>query len=509
MKHEQTGIMNEDILIIGGGVGGLFTGALLAHEGYKVTVVEKNQTIGGGLQTFTRRGEVFETGMHILGGLRKGGSIYKICQYLGIMDKLSLRDTDDDCFDCITYLDDAKTYRMPTGKVAFTDYLIGEFPHERAGITAYMNALYRLTDEVDFFYLRRGRDYLFSHSEQFLWAADQWIAHYITDKHLRDLLAYMNPMYGGVAGHTPAYIHALINVLYIEGASRFNDGSQQLADALATAITASGGSVHSGVAIVALKDKDRTIQQALAADGSCFTANRYISAIHPCALLKMMSEDAFTKAYRNRLNALPNSYSAFTVYIIFKPDSFPYINHTCYYQQRYGLVWNHAEYDADTWPQGFMYMTSPHRKQGAYARTMIINCIMSFEQVRRWKDTTVAHRGDDYAAWKEAHIQKILARMEILYPGFGNCIDERFASSPLTIRDYYNNKEGALYGFGRDCCNIVQSQLSVVTKVSNLLLTGQNINLHGICGVPLTAVNTVEAILGENTLIDKINAQQI
>jgi all-trans-retinol 13,14-reductase len=49
------------------------------------------------------------------------------------------------------------------------------------------------------------------------------------------------------------------------------------------------------------------------------------------------------------------------------------------------------------------------------------------------------------------------------------------------------------------------SQLPVCTKVSNLLLTGQNINLHGICGVPLTAVGTVEAIIGRNMLIDKIN----
>ena len=49
------------------------------------------------------------------------------------------------------------------------------------------------------------------------------------------------------------------------------------------------------------------------------------------------------------------------------------------------------------------------------------------------------------------------------------------------------------------------SQLPVYTKVRNLLLTGQNINLHGICGVPLTAINTAEAILGTNHIIREIN----
>ena len=56
-------------------------------------------------------------------------------------------------------------------------------------------------------------------SEDSLMPADEFIAQYIEDEHLRQLLAYMNPMYGGRAGHTPAYIHAVINVLYIEGTS--------------------------------------------------------------------------------------------------------------------------------------------------------------------------------------------------------------------------------------------------------------------------------------------------
>jgi all-trans-retinol 13,14-reductase len=37
-------------------------------------------------------------------------------------------------------------------------------------------------------------------------------------------------------------------------------------------------------------------------------------------------------------------------------------------------------------------------------------------------------------------------------------------------------------------------------------MTGQNVNLHGFCGVPLTAINTAEAIVGINKIVDKINA---
>ena len=91
--------MNNSAIIIGGGTGGLFTGALLAKNGWKITVLEKNAIIGGGLQTFVRNGETFDTGMHMLGGFHPGGSLFKICHYLGIMEHLKIRPTDDECMD--------------------------------------------------------------------------------------------------------------------------------------------------------------------------------------------------------------------------------------------------------------------------------------------------------------------------------------------------------------------------------------------------------------------------
>ena len=496
--------MSETILMIGGGLGGLFTGALLAKEGYSVTVLEKNHTIGGGLQTFMHRGHVFETGMHILGGFRQGGALNRICSYLGIMDKLSIRDMDDDCMDSITYLSDGKTYRMAMGKDHFIDALAKEFPAERENLQAYVDTLYRIADEVDIFYLRHGSVNIFRHSSDFMLPADVLIARYISDPKLKDVLAYMNPMYGGMAGHTPAYIHALINVLYIDGACRFNGGSQQLADALADVIRSHGGSVLADQKVEKIDVDNREISKVTTGSGDVFTADHYISSTHPCALLQTMDEGALPKAYRNRLNEIPNSYSAFTVYITFKKDAFPYLNRTCYFQDDYGLVWQHGEYDENTWPRGFMFFTPSEVEQGKYATKMIINSIMDFNVVRRWENTTVGHRGADYLDWKRRHTEKVLDKMEQLYPSFRDDIDDVFASSPLTIRDYYNEKEGSLYGFRKDCQDIALSQVPIYTKIKNLLLTGQNINLHGICGVPLTAINTVEALIGENKLIDKL-----
>lgn len=107
---------DKNVVIIGGGLGGLFTGAILAKEGYRVTVLEKNATIGGGLQTFHRMGEDFDTGMHVIAGMRPGGTIRRICDYLGITPQMQLRDVDDFCADELFFLEDRATYRIGCGR---------------------------------------------------------------------------------------------------------------------------------------------------------------------------------------------------------------------------------------------------------------------------------------------------------------------------------------------------------------------------------------------------------
>lgn len=129
---------------------------------------------------------------------------------------------------------------------------------------------------------------------------------------------------------------------------------------------------------------------------------------------------------------------------------------------------------------------------------------MLFDEVKQWEDTTVGHRGEEYEEWKEKMTRKLVQCLEELHPGFSDCIEQMNTASPLTIRDFYGVKGGALSGYSKDYKNMVLSQVPVVTKVDNLLLTGQNNNLHGFCGVPLTAITTAEVILGKNYVINQL-----
>lgn len=496
--------MEKSAVIIGGGLGGLFTGAILAKEGIRVTIIEKNTTVGGGLQSFTRFGETFDTGMHVIGGMQQGGNIRRICEYLGIYDKVHIRDVDSQMIDCLYFAEDKQTYRIAQGKQAFVDSLAKSFPAERESLERYVDAVYNIVGELDMFFLRPSTDYLQAHCDDFLMAANDFIAKYVGDEHLRSVLAYMNPLYAGRKNMTPAYIHALISVLYIDGPSRFAGGSQLFANVLRDSIIERGGQVIVGDGVAHIATEERSITSVTTRRGKVFTGDYYICAIHPCSLLPLLDdESALPKAYRNRLNDIPNSYSAFTLNIKLKPNTFRYMNYTGFYMSRYDEVWDFDRSDRQ-WPLGFLYMTPPEIEQGEYSTKMIVTAPMTWDRVKQWEHTTLGHRTEEYLAWKEECKELLLSSMEEIYPNFREYIEDINTASPLTIRDYYAVKEGAMCGYSKDCNNIVMSQVPIVTKIKNLLLTGQNCSIHGFCGVPLTAINTCEAILGRNYILNKL-----
>ena len=130
---------------------------------------------------------------------------------------------------------------------------------------------------------------------------------------------------------------------------------------------------------------------------------------------------------------------------------------------------------------------------------------MSFDAVKQWENTTVGNRGEEYIAFKKRCEEKIIDNLEKIYPDIRACIKSVYSATPLTIRDFLNQKEGALYGMKKDCNNIALSHIPIRTKLKNLLLTGQNIYYHGIVGTPLTAVYTCAELLGLEYLLNRIN----
>ena len=71
--------------------------------------------------------------------------------------------------------------------------------------------------------------------------------------------------------------------------------------------------------------------------------------------------------------------------------------------------------------------------------------------------------------------------------------------------DYIGGYKGNMYGYVKDSNNPMKSFIAPKTKLDNLYLTGQSINMHGVLGVTIGAVVTCSEIVGKEYLVNKIN----
>jgi all-trans-retinol 13,14-reductase len=68
-------------------------------------------------------------------------------------------------------------------------------------------------------------------------------------------------------------------------------------------------------------------------------------------------------------------------------------------------------------------------------------------------------------------------------------------------------RRAGAYGLFKDSTDIATSLIPIRTKVKNLLMTGQNVNMHGIGGVPMTAIETIQTIFADESLLEGIKRE--
>ena len=121
-----------DVIIIGGGLGGLVSGAILSKEGFNVCVLEQHSVAGGCLQSFKRNGRILDTGMHYVGSLSEGQIVHQYFKYLGVIDSLYLQKLDESGFDYF-HFSDGTSFCHAIGYDNFTETLSKQFLMKKKG----------------------------------------------------------------------------------------------------------------------------------------------------------------------------------------------------------------------------------------------------------------------------------------------------------------------------------------------------------------------------------------
>ncbi len=502
---QSTDNKKYDVVIIGSGLGGMVCGTILSKERKRVCIIEKNEQIGGSLQTFRREGVTFDTGVHYIGGLAKENSLYKIFNYLGIMHRLETVKMDEEGYDVVLFKDDTEEYPYGMGYENFKRVMFAKFPKDTEAIETYCKDMKRICDSIPLYNLREGEPEDLSAMAT---GAKDYFEKLTPNKKLQNVLAGTNLLYAGTE-KTPLYVHALVVNSYIESAYKLKNGGDQIAKLMARIIKENGGEILRKHQVRSIDVENGTAKSVTLSTGEKIEAELFISNIHPAKTLAMTETDAIRPAYRNRIKSLENSISTFVLYLILKPNTFPFRNRNYYYFDETD-VWKCTDYTAETWPYMYAMFEEVPEKQAEFAEAITVMTYMRFDEVEKWKDTFHTtleenNRDEEYQHFKRQKAEKLLDTIALKFPNIRESIQTYYTSSPLSYRDYMGTDDGNMYGIVKDYNEPVKTMISVKTKVPNLLLTGQNINLHGVLGVTESALVTCIAVLGQEYLLNKIS----
>ncbi len=476
--------MKYDIIIIGGGLGGLECGSLLSRAGRSVLVLERGTQIGGCLQSYRRGGLTFDTGFHYVGGLDEGQSLHAAFSRLGLLD-LPWQRMDLDGFDHITIGD--RTFPLAQGYDAFAGRLGEDFPTERGALKRYVDLLRRSAESRLDVMDASNCDLMETGAWQYLNEnfRDPLLINVLSGNALRmELRKESLPLF--------AFLHA--NGSFIESSWRLKGEGSQIAGKLASDIRTQGGEIVCNAEVQELIEKDGQLTAAVCSNGETYEGSLFISNVHPaqtCDLIKQSNR--IKHAYRRRIHGLANTFGMFTVSLILPPHTVRYFNHNRYIYRRPN-VWTCWQEEG---PVGSVLVSCRVPDDGSpYTRQIDLLTPMPWERCAAWSDTRLGTRSEDYKAMKERVAAECIRLAEPFVPGLRD-LAQPYTSTPLTWRDYTLTPEGCAYGIRKDYRNPMLTMLSPKTPIPNLLLTGQSLALHGLQGVTMTALRTCGEIMGQ------------
>ncbi|WP_288614922.1 NAD(P)/FAD-dependent oxidoreductase [uncultured Bacteroides sp.] len=485
--------MKYDAVIIGSGLGGLECAHILSKAGMSVLLLERGTQAGGCLQSYRRHGLAFDTGFHYVGGLDEGQSLHSAFRHLGLL-RLPWQRLDNH-FDRVTIGN--QTFSFAQGYDAFVETLTAAFPAERDALNKYADMLKQCGEQqFDALNPQTGESSVLS--RLFETSAYQYLTETFHDPLLINVLCGTSLKMELRKESLPLFTFAHGNGSFIESSWRLKGDGSLIVNSLADGIRMHGGEIICNTEVWELVEKDGKLVHAVCSNGEIYEGTIFISNIHPavtCNLVKQSSR--MKKVYRSRITHLENTFGMFTVSLRIKPQTLRYFN------------WNQYIYkEPDVWtfhlknnPVSGVLVSCRIPEDGSkYVQQVDLLTPMNWSECEQWSHTEVGRRGEDYKAMKKRVADECITLAERFIPGLRDRITGCYTSTPLTYRNYTLTPEGSAYGLRKDFRNPMITLLSPRTPIPNLLLTGQNLMLHGLHGVTMTALFTCAEVLGKEPI---------
>lgn len=503
-----------DVIVIGGGNGGLASAATLAEKGKSVILFEKHN-IPGGCGTSFRRGRFeFEVALHQLshmGTEENPGPLRELFERYGILDEINWIQIKE-LFR--VNFPDGTGVSLPAERKQCEDFLCKEFPSQADGIRKYFETVYKFCAEAAEFaaksakstgepgalkkaIMKAGFPKLYPTLANYgLKSTQEVLDEFFTDSKLQLALSAYWCFMGVPPARFPFAILAKCTNFYLETKPYYLTGtSMMMNQAIMEAVQKMGGTVRLNCGVKRIILENGKAVGVIDEFGEEYRAKKIISNISPLATYgNLLQPEEIPDAAREYLKPYTVGISAITCFIGLDctPEEIGFTT---------SFTLNYESLDAN---EDFKdaYKLLPGNDP------LVATCYTVDDPSVSPKGTSVITAGtlkygepweklppEQYYEMKYEAGRRIVARLEKMYPGFTEHIEEMEIATPLTHMRYLGHPGGAIYGYEQD---LMQSVFffPIESKIENLEFASGWVNACGF-GPNYTYADTVASKIAQ------------
>ena len=455
-------MLNHDVIIIGGGLGGLVAGAKLAKEGKQVLLLEQHDIPGGCATTFTRNEFTMEVGLHEMDGIYdENDPKQKIFKDLGV-------------FEHIEFLKLPEFYRFKNNRMDITipdnveqaiELLTKQFPAEEKGIKKFFHKIFVIRKEANRtfpLWCRRWKldalmpifPAIFPHLAFNTYATlGKYLDSIINNEDLKLILAANLGYY-----HDDPYSMSLIYFAvpqagYYKGGAYIKGGSQKLSDYLAKVIKDNGGEIllqHLVTGIIMENNKAVGVNYKQNRKSVTEVQNSYAKVvIANNAIPNVIDMLSDKKVKLNKFNKLQTACSLLTIYFGFnkQPKDLGNKHYSTFIfadnvKKLQDMPINFHGNLAD---RSYVFVDYSQIEAGLAPDGKSVGAICTVDYLADWENLN----NEEYKAKKFQIAQIFRNKLEQFIPGIDKTIEWCEIGTPKTIERYTLNPNGTAYGYAQ------------------------------------------------------------
>lgn len=486
-----------DVVVVGAGIGGLASGALLAKLGYNVAVIERQERAGGYVTSYTRRGFEFQV-PHLVGGCGPDGDLTRVMEFLGInLDFVKVEP-----FQRYIYPD--HDIMVSSDVNEYADLLKDNFQPQTANINRFFSEVDSVARALDISLARRPRSIgrlatmatypvRFPRALMYMMGGatlSKLLDKHFTDEAIKTVIGSAWPYLGSPPWELSALAWIAMTASYWQGAYMPVGGYGALTEAFTTALVSNGGTLMLGHEVTSINAEESRVSGVETVPRAMLVTPVVVSdADSKRTVMRLADRENFTRAYLDRTDELPLSMSGFVIHLglghevdesmrcgsIFVQPSYDEREMLAELQSmdqfpdpaklRFGLMM-HSLYDPTLAPQGCTSLD-------------VLVPMVPYNFKKRWGVAEGGVRGDQYKQTKEKYAEAVVEAVGLHFPDLISQVQAYDISTPITYERYTMALDGCWYDSAATPRAMAQRRRGPRTPLRGLYFTGSKSPLGG------------------------------